>query len=196
MIKAFLSASVPLPDRDPLFIKTADVIAIREAVKAVVGELTKYGTIVFGGHPAITPMIAVVLRTLGQETRRRVILYQSSYFKDQFIKENDEFIASMVVPEVARSRDLSIAAMRQRMIEETKFDVGIFVGGMEGVIDEYERFRQAHPTAKIWPLASTGAAAKIIFEQMNKPRPDLFLDELTYPSLFRKLLREIPHADQ
>ncbi len=182
MIKAFLSASVPLPNRDPRFIDTADVIAIREAVKAVIGELTPHGTIVFGGHPAITPMIAVVLRTLRRETRGRVILYQSSYFKDHFIKENDEFISSRFVPATARSRKRSIASMRKRMIEDTKFDVGIFVGGMEGVIEEYELFIKAHPTAKIWPLASTGAAANMIFERMHKPRPDLFLDELTYPS--------------
>lgn len=196
MIKAFLSASVPLPDRDPRFIATADVIAIREAVKAVIGELTAHGTIVFGGHPAITPMIAVVLRTLRRETRRRVILYQSSYFKDHFIKENDEFVASKLVPAVGRSRKRSIASLRKRMIEDTKFDLGIFVGGMEGVIDEYELFVQAHPLAKIWPLASTGAAANIIFERMDKPRPELFLNELTYPSLLRQLLREISQGDQ
>jgi hypothetical protein len=192
MIKAFLSASVPLPDRDPRFIETVDVIAIREAVKAVIGELTTHGTIVFGGHPAITPMIAVVLRTLRQETRRRVILYQSSYFEDRFIKENDEFVASTLVPAVTGSRKRSIAKMRKRMIEDTKFDVGIFVGGMDGVIDEYELFTREHPYAKVWPLASTGAAANIIFERMDKPRPELFLHELTYPSLFRQLLKEIP----
>jgi hypothetical protein len=32
MINVFLSASIPLPNRDPQFLATADVIAIREAI--------------------------------------------------------------------------------------------------------------------------------------------------------------------
>jgi hypothetical protein len=35
MIDVFLSASVPLPNRHPRFFETADVLGIREAVKAL-----------------------------------------------------------------------------------------------------------------------------------------------------------------
>jgi hypothetical protein len=43
MIHVFLSASVPLPNRDPEFLATADVVAIREAIKALVGEVIPKG---------------------------------------------------------------------------------------------------------------------------------------------------------
>ena len=191
MIRVFLSASVPLPDRDPRFMATADVVAIREAIKALVGEVIPQGLIVFGGHPAITPLIALLLRELGGEARHRLILYQSAFFAGQFVQENDEFINLRVIPAVQNSRELSIEAMRSRMIEDTAFDVGVFIGGMEGVLEEFNLFRGRHPQARLWPIASTGAAAKELFEMNDRPRPDLFLEEMTYPTLFRHLLAEM-----
>ena len=101
MINIFLSASVPLPNRDPRFMATADVIAIRESVKALVSEVIPNGVIVFGGHPAITPLVALLLRGLGRDAARRIILYQSAFFTEQFGKENDEFLDVRIVPAVS-----------------------------------------------------------------------------------------------
>lgn len=42
MIDVFLSASVPLPDRNRVFFDTADVLAIREAIKALI-EVVQIG---------------------------------------------------------------------------------------------------------------------------------------------------------
>lgn len=190
MTSVFLSASVPLPDRDPRFMATVDVVAIREAIKALVGEVVPKGRIVYGGHPAITPLMALLLRGLGFEARRRIILYQSAYFADQFAQENDDFIELRLVPAVGKSRKKSIKAMRWRMIEETAFDVGVFIGGMEGVLEEYDLFKNRHPQARLWPIASTGAAAKELFESRASQRPESLLKELTYPTLFRELLNE------
>jgi SLOG cluster3 family len=56
--RIFLSASVPLPSRNPLYFDTADVIAIRDAVRALTMVVVEqHVQLVFGGHPAITPMI-------------------------------------------------------------------------------------------------------------------------------------------
>ena len=52
----FLSASVPLPERDPQYIETADIIAIRDAVIAFVTTVLPYHRIIWGGHPSITIM--------------------------------------------------------------------------------------------------------------------------------------------
>ena len=109
MINIFLSASVPLPNRDPRFMATADVIAIRKSVKALVSEVIPNGVIVFGGHPAITPLVALLLRGLGRDAARRIILYQSAFFTEQFGKENDEFLDVRIVPAVSDSRDESLA---------------------------------------------------------------------------------------
>jgi hypothetical protein len=190
MIHVFLSASVPLPSRDPKFMATADVVAIREAIKALVGEVIPQGYLVFGGHPAITPLMAILLRGLGLEARRRIILYQSAYFADQFVTENDEFIDLRLIPAVGNSLKRSVKAMRKQMIEDTPFDIGVFIGGMEGVLEEFDLFRSHHRQARVWPIASTGAAAQQLFQMANKPRPELFLEEMTYPTLFRTLLAE------
>lgn len=193
MINVFLSASVPLPNRDPRFMATADVIAIRESVKALVTEVIPSGSIVFGGHPAITPLIALLLKGLGKNAVRRVVLYQSAFFTAQFGKENDEFLDVRITPAVSASREESLKSMRARMIGDTAFHAGVFIGGMEGVLDEFALFRKLHPRAPRWPIASTGAAAKELFDGQTDHRSDL-VDEMTYSTLFRKLVSELPSA--
>lgn len=192
MIRTFLSASVPLPERHPKFVRSADVIAIREAVKGLVEEVAPIGQIVFGGHPAITPLIAKLINGMGNRVKGHITIYQSSYFADRYPEENSEFLKIKIVPKVNDSEVESIEAMRREMIRSQDFDAGIFIGGMEGVLSEFELFRSNHPNALIWPIASTGAAAKEIFETLGNPEPDLLMRELTYSTLFRKLLKSIP----
>ncbi len=192
MIQLFLSASIPLPQRDERFIKTADVVAIREAIKGLVDAIIPTGAVVFGGHPAITPMVALLLRSHGEEARKRVTLYQSAYFGRKFVDENAEFIDLRVIPAVAKNRQRSLAKMRRRMIEDRKFDAAVFIGGMEGVIDEFELFKSAHPDAKRWPVASTGAAARELFVKDGRPLPKLLAEEMTYATMFRRLLSSLP----
>jgi hypothetical protein len=91
MINIFLSASVPLPNRDPRFMATADVIAIRDSVKALVTEVVPRGVIVFGGHPAITPLVALLLRGLGPDAARRIILYQSAFLRSSLARRMTSF---------------------------------------------------------------------------------------------------------
>lgn len=56
--RVFLSASVPLPSRNRAYFDTADVIAIRDAIRALTMVIIEEDIqLVFGGHPAITPMI-------------------------------------------------------------------------------------------------------------------------------------------
>jgi len=52
MTNIFLSASVPLPDRDRRFYESADVFLIREAIRALVEVILPSGHITFGGHPS------------------------------------------------------------------------------------------------------------------------------------------------
>lgn len=192
MISVFLSASVPLPGRNERFLKSADVIAIREAIKGLVEVVVQRGTLVFGGHPAITPMIALLLRSYGNDAKKRVILYQSEYFANKFPQETDEFIDLRLTPAHAKSRKRSLERMRRHMIEDTPFQAAVFIGGMEGVLDEYELFKKRHPNAFCWPIASTGAAAREIFVAEGRPQSKRLLSEMTYATLFRELLSEVP----
>jgi SLOG cluster3 family len=77
--------------------------------------------------------------------------------------------------------------VRHAVINSEDFAAGIFIGGMEGVEDEYDTFRELHPRKPAFPIASTGAAARILFDKYSSQHADL-LSELTYLSLFRRLL--------
>jgi hypothetical protein len=185
----FLSASVPLPTRNKQFYETADVIAIRESVKALVETVLYDAHLVFGGHPAITPLIALLLKGMPHELRRRVILYQSAWFENEFVEENEEFIDFRII-RAEEDRDASLKRMRDEMLRAKPFDAAFFIGGMEGIRDEYNAFHHLYPNALCFPIASTGAAALKLYREVTPNRQDL-IDELTYPTLFRNLLVEI-----
>ena len=80
----FLSASIPLPERDPKYIGTADVIAIRDSVLALASVVLPQFRLVWGGHPSITPLIAQVLHHFDKEANNHVTLYQSLHFERYF----------------------------------------------------------------------------------------------------------------
>ena len=65
----FLSASIPTLDRNSEFFKTVDVFAIKEAIRGLVSTLVEQDIkLVFGGHPAITPMIQILLKNVGENS--------------------------------------------------------------------------------------------------------------------------------
>jgi hypothetical protein len=187
-MKVFLSASVPLPDRNPAYWQTADVIAIREAVKGLTLVLIeRRGHLVFGGHPAITPLVRLLFQEASRSPREYVTLYQSAYFLREFPPDNAAFERVVVVDAVDRDREQSLRAMREEMFRESGYSCGVFIGGMEGVIEEFKMFHELQPNAPVFPIASTGAAAAIIYRDFGFDQSPLE-GELTYPTLFRELL--------
>lgn len=187
-MKVFLSASVPLPHRDKRFIGTSDVVAIREAVKGLVQVLLeRRGRLVFGGHPAITPMVRLLFNQAGRAPRDNVTLYQSELFRREFPPDNEAFERIIIVPKVDDDRARSLLAMRQRMIGEKGYTSAVFIGGMEGVLDEFAMFRDIHPTVPMFPIASTGAAAAELFRD-HRFSEAMLSTQLTYSTLFRRLL--------
>lgn len=184
----FLSASIPLPDRDEKFFATSDIVSIREAVKGLVLVLIeKKIDLIFGGHPAITPLVIALFQQAGFAPGEHVTLYQSEYFRKKFPVVNKQFTKIVVTEDVDDNREKSLHRMREQMIGGHEFLCGIFIGGMEGVLDEYEAFRRHWPNAPTFPIASTGAAAAEIFRQYNFGASSL-AEEYTYPSLFRSLI--------
>ena len=61
------------------------------------------------------------------------------------------------------------------MIGSHNFDAAVFLGGMEGVETEYDLFRRVHPNRPAYPVASTGAAARILSEKCSPDRLELRL---------------------
>lgn len=183
----FLSASIPDEKRNVKYYGTADVIAIRDSVRALATIAIPKTKLIWGGHPAITPLIRYVMERLEYNVKDHVTLYQSNFFKDNFPSDNFSFEDIRISKE---SNDMvsSLEIMRNDMILGNDFKAGIFIGGMEGVEDEFKMFREAHPDALILPVASTGAAAKIIYDSLeNKPDKRL-TNDYAYMALFKFLL--------
>lgn len=190
MKKIFLSASVPKTDRPARYYETADTIAIRDAVRALATVVIPKAQLIWGGHPSITPMIREILQQTNTDVQHHVTIYQSEFFAGHYPKENKSF-EHIVITEPKIDKPTSLKEMRTRMISDPHYTAGIFIGGMEGVEEEYDLFRQYHPGKPALVIASTGAAAAIIFERMkNLPqRPDSRLkDDYAYMSLFKDLL--------
>lgn len=195
MLNIFLSASIPLSDRKKCFYETADVLAIKEAIRSLVEVVIPNGRIVCGGHPAITPLLAMATKN-SKKDRNFISIYQSNIFKSDFPESVYDFIDLTLIDGNPEEREESLKIMRQTMIQSQKFDAIVLIGGMEGVIDELEIFLEFHPHAKVIPLASTGAAAKIVYDNEKKkqePRFQLdsrFENDYTYSSLFRRIFNK------
>jgi SLOG cluster3 family len=185
----FLSASVPLPSRSAAYFATADVIAIRDAVRALVMAIVERNAkLVFGGHPAITPMVRLQVLQTGRPVGDSVVMYQSRFFEREFPDDNQFFERIVLVDAVEQDREASLESMRKTMLSH-QFRSGIFIGGMEGVEVEYAMFRQMHPRTPAFPIASTGAAAGRIYKAdraLGRRHPELF-DEISYLTLMRSL---------
>ena len=62
---------------------------------------------------------------------------------------------------------------------------------MEGVEEEFQLFKQLHPSALLLPVASTGAAAKILYENMDQKPDKRLLNDFAYMALFKALMKDI-----
>lgn len=215
MKNIFLSASIPLPERHPKYYETADIIAIRDAVIALASIALTNHRIIWGGHPSITPLIYYVIEkmlinkleredwdsaltekeneTIKQQLKGKiqehVLLYQSLYFKDDFPPENVMF-QNVVLTDNLGDIPSSIFHLRQRMFSENEFSAAVFIGGMDGIEVEYNMFKEYHPNSLLLPIASTGAATKIVYDDLlpDELKNERLQKDYGYFSLFQKLL--------
>lgn len=162
----FLSASVPIVGRGD-YHKTANPFLIQCAVRELVIAVIRHHKIVWGGHPAITPMIWSICEDLNIDYSKNVVLYQSLYFKDRFPEENQHFGNVIFTDAVPEDKEASLLHMRKKMLFREDLDAAVFIGGMEGVEDEYHLFREFHPNAKVLPVAAPGGAALLLAEKLG-----------------------------
>ncbi len=182
MGRIFLSASVPIKGRGD-FYESANPFLIQFAVRELLTVCLGRRTIVWGGHPAITPMVWAVCESLGVEYSKAVKLYQSCFFEDVFPEENLRFQNVKYIPAVDGSRDESLKKMRRAMLRG-HFEAGVFIGGMEGVFDECEMFRELHPNAKIVALRAPGGAAMQLAKQLRQKN-----DGVDFARIFHRKLK-------
>ena len=151
----------------------------------------------WGGHPAITPMIWEVAKSLDVDYGKWVKLYQSRFFKDEFPDDNERFHNVTFTDAMKEGRADSLRLMRERMFEEQEFAAAVFIGGMEGIIDEFDLLTKLQPDARILPIASTGGATLDVAGRLKLSSKE-FWNDLDYVSLFHRLLnippRELRYA--
>lgn len=171
----FLSASFPQEDRDKKYFEGTYPLEITNAVVAVTKAIfNQKGRIIFGGHPTISPLILSIgtdfLTFFKNSDLPLVYIYQSRYFEHEVSEYTLELVDKKIgeirwVESVNDDREDSLHLMRKRMLEETSPVAGIFIGGMKGIIDEFNLFTEILPEIPAYPLGATGGATRQLFEQ-------------------------------
>ena len=183
----FLSAGVPDPKRGPEYAATADTVAINAAVSALVHVTLGRRPLVWGGHPAITPMVLEVAKNLDVDYGKWVTLYQTDFYEDEYPEDNEQFKNVVYTDRVEGDLEASLLEMRRRMFSEHGFGGAVFIGGMGGIMEEFDLFKEHQPKASLVPVISTGGAALLLSDQFDSTNDDLFTD-LDYVALFHRHL--------
>ena len=205
----FLSASIPNEDdNDYNFLKIHDIIVtLTETV------IKSGGTLVFGGHPTITPIILNIMEIMAENNNDgvkhypNIYLYQSEFFKTVFPPETIAFPKERleVVPMVfvndktsvdsekeMKEKLLSLALMRERMINAFPYTSALFIGGRydndhgvesSGVWHEYAMFSKQHLDAKCLYIENTGIVPAMLYKHFGKTK----IEKITVENLPYKL---------
>jgi SLOG cluster3 family len=182
----FLSASVPSPQREAEYHRIPDAAQqIDHAVVSLCRALfSRGGSIVFGGHPSISPLVALVAAEYaGPETSSKpmALIYQSRIFEGHLPDETllmyrlgyaelhwidgapgEKF--DPLDPSSLLRIGGSLKSMREAMIGETNPVAMVAIGEMKGVLDEAEIFQRLRHSP-IFVLESTGGASVILAER-------------------------------
>lgn len=182
----FLSASIPVIGRGQYY-ETADPFLIQCAVRELAIATFRRHKIVWGGHPAITPMIWNICEDLGVDYTESVTLYQSRFFEGSYPEENQQFENVIYTDPIPGDIKGSLQLMREQMLSRDDLIGAVFIGGMDGVEVEYEIFRQFNPKAFILPVAAPGGAA------LNLARDKGYftgraLEDIDFATLFSRYL--------
>ena len=189
----FLSASVPnVGDGNYDYLRIHDI-----AVTLTYEIIKRGGTLVFGGHPTITPIIQNVMEIMGFDRQSGkypdIRLYQSKYFKEEYPLEVKLFPEKLLQETEIRGENIesgensklaSLKYMRTRMIidDGIKFTSAVFLGGKykitpkdSGVWEEYEMFKMHHKNARCLFFENTGNVPKSL---KNKEKPECEFDSI------------------
>jgi hypothetical protein len=183
-----LSAGIPSADSSKY---EPEPDLIRQAILALIAVALPYRKIVFGGHPAISPLVELAAINIGAIDN--VCIFQSRLFKDVIPQEAKNFQNLHWTRVIKKSNEIqtkkaSLTEMRKKMIQSESFGLAIFIGGMEGIEEEWDLFGQCHAGKPRIPIASTKGAAMLLWQKYEATNKTLE-SELRYRTLFRKHLQ-------
>lgn len=171
--RVFLSAS--MPDA------AEDVALARDNFGPFLVSLTQAlfelgATLVFGGHPSVSPFIHECVRSLVTPDSGQIELHQAMMWRPGKATVSEEVQNGPVFKNVqwhgaGADPGEDVAALRDAMITE-RLDAAVFVGGKTedyigkdarnppGIVDEHRRFRGACPGRPAFVLGLAGGAAR------------------------------------
>ena len=157
----FLSAGFPSGDRGEA-VRPFDASAIADAVTAVVRSvLSVDGKLLFGGHTTITPLVLMI--AMEHHARDSVDVFQSRWFDDKITPETRRLADSglgtiHLTPKCDDMAD-SLLTMRMWMFRFDRPVGAVFVGGMDGIVEEHELVGKMLPGIPRIPIKGPGGAA-------------------------------------
>ena len=186
----FLSAGVPdsQPQQGREYFGKGNIPAIREAVMALTRVCMEYHIpICFGGHPAISPLVYSIAKDYDEEFAENVLIYQSEWFKEKTPKVVSYYKQIVWTPKGSDVKS-SVSVMRDKIFEND-FDCGVFIGGMDGIIDEATRFHTQNPKSTMIAIPNTGGATSVL-QSITKFQFTEFPDSYAYVAEFKKALEK------
>lgn len=170
----FMSASIPNPNQPKYLAWGAYPRAIEEAVTSLTRLcLQRNITLVFGGHPSISPLVALIAlerRGFTSDGEPPIRIYQSEAYRGKLPDKTWALFRAGVAHIVWTDRvegdqapfPESLKLMRERMLDETQPGSMVCIGGMQGIPDELALYRARFPTRPVYVLAETGGASMML----------------------------------
>ncbi|SDC44504.1 hypothetical protein SAMN05444679_10384 [Variovorax sp. CF079] len=164
-----------------------------DRIRAAISALTRVALnhelrLVFGAHPAISPMVLQAARDMRAQAKS-IVIFQSAVYAGRLAQSTlalaqwDAGVLIMTADQKesasSRRNPKSLEFMRKAMVRVPGLLGAVFVGGMQGVEREAQLFQKAHPRKKRYAIASTGSAA----ESLADDDPNAFRGTLSDPSL-------------
>jgi hypothetical protein len=111
-------------------------------------------------------MVYAVCHEFGLEFDAPVQLYVSDFFARQFPQEQ-QYFSTIITESVNNNRDASLTRMRREMLSRP-LEAAVFIGGMEGIFEEYDLFREMHGVeASVIALGAPGGAAGQLADKLG-----------------------------
>lgn len=185
-----LCSSFPSGERGEA-VSPFDVNAIADVVTALTSViLSANGRIVFRGHPTITPLILLIAST--KNKYGLVDVFQSEWFTNQITPETRrlEELGYGKIHWIKQEQSLanSLTTLRKAMLKESNPLCAIFVGGMDGLYEEYKLFREEYPKRPCIPIKGPGGAASRLEPVGMSRELQVLLTSLRYPYLSHAVL--------
>lgn len=180
-----ICASFPSGKREEA-VSPYDVSGIADAVTAITRAVfTANGRVVFGGHPTITPLILLIASDRSE--RQLVDVFQSKWFADEITPETRRLeelgYGKIYWTKREESLAISLSTLRKIMLRKSNPIGAVFVGGMDGLFEEFQLFHKEYPDRPCIPIKGPGGAAAQLDpiglpEELGKK-----LSSLRYPAL-------------